>query len=309
MTEGTGPDRVAVCVCTYRRPAVLGELLERLVAVAADAEGLAAVGVVVVDDDPAGSARATAERYADAFALGLDYVTSGAGNISVARNHALAHGGRRADWLALVDDDCLPDVGWIRQLVTVRRDLDADCVSGACVDVAPPGAPAWLVAEPFLDELDTGPDRAPLEIGPLKNTLVSHRFLADHGIGFEEALGHAGGEDVMFFHLLHQAGARHHHARDAVVREQVPTERATLRYQLGRRYWYGNTEAVTSIARGRSSRPRMLAGAAKLAAGGLARPLARLARRRSPQWRYALSELLRAAGRVVGALGVEVRHR
>jgi succinoglycan biosynthesis protein ExoM len=305
------PNRVevCVCVCTYRRPAALDRLLTRLGEVATAAGDDVRLAAVVVDDDPDLSARATVEGRADDLPGGVSYVTSGAGNIATARNLALTNGCERGRWLALTDDDCEPDVAWVRELVAVQARTGADCVTGACVDVPPPGAPHWLVDEPFLDALGQGEDGGRVTIGPLKNTLLSAEAVEAHGLRFDEAYGHAGGEDVMFFRSIERAGLDHRHAAHAIVREQVPPERTTLRYQLGRRFWYGNTEAVTSVASGRAGRAHMAGAGAKMAALGLARPLTRLARGRRPQVRYATSELLRGIGRVLGAAGLRVRHR
>ena len=38
---------------------------------------------------------------------------------------------------------------------------------------SPRPTPAWLVDEPFLDDLGQGEDGARVDIGPLKNTLLS----------------------------------------------------------------------------------------------------------------------------------------
>jgi len=300
--------RVAVCMCTYRRPDVLRRLLNRIVEIAADAADLAEVGVVVVDDDTDASAKATTAEFENVFALGVAYENTASGNISVARNRALERGIEMADWLALIDDDCTAGPDWLRQLLAVQSAFDAECVSGHCIDVPPDGAPAWLTAEPFLDEFDAGDDGAVIVIGPLKNTLIAADFLRRTGLRFDPAMGRIGGEDASFFYAANAAGLRHRYADVAVVREEVPADRATLRYQLRRRYWYGNTEAVTSIASGRYSRPRILVSGLKRTAAAVARPVTQLARRRRPQVRYALAETLRGLGRILGALGLRVKH-
>jgi hypothetical protein len=303
------PIEVCVCVCTFKRPDALARLLDRLVVVGAQAGDDVRLAAVVVDDDPHLSGRATVVGRAELLAGGVEYVTSGAGNISTARNLALAHGCARGRWLALTDDDCEPDDAWVRELLAVQARTGADCVTGACVDVPPVGAPRWLVDEPFLDGLGQGEDGGRVAIGPLKNTLLSSAAIEAHGLRFDEAYGHAGGEDVMFFRSVERAGLDHRHAAHAIVREQVPVERSTLPYQLGRRFWYGNTEAVTSVASGRAGRVHMAGAGIKMAALGLVRPVARLARGRRPQVRFAASEVLRGVGRVLGAAGVRVRHR
>ncbi len=302
-------DALAVVICTHRRPDALGRLLDRLTECAADAGSLAAVGVVVVDDDPAASARSTAEARAADFELGLDYRVTGSGNISVARNTTLEAGSAMAPWLVCIDDDCVPAVDWLSQLVGVRRRTGADAVCGACDELAPPGAPRWLVDEPFLDELTTGVDGERTTEGHVKNLLLSASFVASHGVRYDERLGRAGGEDAKFLHELDLAGVDRRFASHAIVREQLPAERATLRYQLRRRFWFGNTESVTSIENGRASRLRMLVSGARQCVRAVVGPFTRLARRQRPWWRFALSELLRGVGRMLGAVGVVVDHR
>lgn len=302
----TDAPNVAVCICTYRRPEVVARLLDRLVEDVADVGEAARVGVVVVDDDRDGSAAPVLDRFADRFELGLHGVVSGAGNISRARNLALDTGRGFAEWLAIVDDDCLPDVGWLGRLLAVQRREGADCVSGACVDVAPPGAPRWLTEEPFLEGPAEHADGARIEIGHLKNTLLRSSLVGPDRVRFRDDLGTVGGEDATFFHDLHRRGMVHVFARDAVVREQVPIERATLGYQLRRAFWYGNSEAVTTLGSARSSRGRLALGGVKRAAFALRWFVPS---GRGWWWRHGLADLLRGVGRIVGALGVRVEHR
>jgi succinoglycan biosynthesis protein ExoM len=299
---------VAVCVCTYKRPEVLRRLLERLVEVAADARALADVTVAVADDDPARSAEAVCTELAPSFEA-LSYVNSASGNIAVARNHVLELGLATSDWLAIIDDDCLPEPDWVRQLLLAQRRHGTDCVTGACEDVPPPGAPAWLGAPPFLEGPTDEEDGAEREVGHLKNTLIRSQFLREHDIRFDVEHGKAGCEDVMFFYELADAGMTHRFAKAAVVREEVPMSRATLRYQLRRRLWYGNTEARTSVASGRSTRHRVALRGLKLTAIGAAGLVARAVRGRSPEPRVAAAEVLQGLGRVLGAAGVHLRHR
>ncbi len=303
-----GPERVAVVVCTYRRPHVLARLLDRLVEVAAAAQDRATVGVVVVDDDPDASARDAARAMSERFELGVEYVTTGSGNISTARNAAVDTGAAMADLIAMTDDDCMPDVDWLAALLEVRARTGARVVCGACVDVAPPGAPRWLVDQPFLSELSSAEDGEVTTEGHVKNLLVDQPSVARHGIRFDERLGKIGGEDAMYLTSLDRAGLDRRFATGAVVREQLPPERATIGYQLRRAFWYGNTEAVTSLEDGSSTRFRLSLGGIKAIAVSLLRPLRRLARRQRPQLAFTASEVLRGVGRSLGGLGVVVDH-
>ena len=306
---GNDRARIAVCICTYRRPDVLARLLERVATVARAAEARAEVSVVVVDDDPGATAAPVARASAAELPHGLQYEATAAGNIAVARNRAVEVGMGLADLLAFIDDDCMPDPGWLEELLTIQRRFGADLVTGSCVDEPPAGAEPWLREQPFLDSSADIPDGSEVTIGYLKNTLVTTDFLERTGLRFDPAFGGTGGEDSMFFYAAQDHDAHHRHAARAVVREEVPPARATLGYQLRRRLWYGNTEAKTSIASGRTSRIRMGASGVKHGLLAIGRPLQRGLHRQPVQLRFAFAQLLQGAGRVLGAAGIWLGHR
>lgn len=301
--------RVSVCICTYRRATVLEGLLDVVHQQAQDATELAVVGVAVVDDDPAASAEAVARAAEPLFEGGVSYRCTGAGNVAIARNQVLELGLADAELLLMIDDDCRPDPGWLGEMVLMQLRTGADVVAGACDTEIPASAPRWLHDEPFVDEATDGVDGAETEDAYLKNLLVTAAFLRKHDLRFDLRFGEAGGEDAMFLHQAQALGSRMVHAAAAVVRERLPTERTGLAYHLRRRWWYGNTEAVTSIASGRASRPRMAARGAKLAILGGIRPLRRALRGERPQLRYGLSEVLRGAGCILGSVGIKLDHR
>jgi succinoglycan biosynthesis protein ExoM len=306
----TPRSRVIVAICTFRRPVELARLLQRLEEVATDARSVADVGVVVVDDDPDGSAAAVvADRPSGAFPLGLRCLPSGRGNISLARNAAVAAALEQADAVAMIDDDCVPAVDWVRQLVEARSRTGAGCVTGACEDVAPAGAPAWLTEQPFLQPATPIAEGEQVDLGPLKNCLVDAAVLRELDTPFDPAFGLIGGEDVMFFRRLEAMGVEHRHAAAAWVREQLPATRATFGYQAYRHLWYGNTEAVTSVAAGTRPRVRVVVSGGKRLVTALLHPLRELASRRPPQVRWASCQVLRGIGRIVGACGIRLRHR
>lgn len=298
---------VAVCICTCRRPDELRALLERLDEAAALVHDDASTTVVVVDDDPGRSADAVLDDFAERFEGGLLRDATGSGNISLARNAATALGVGAAEWVAMIDDDCMPDPRWLAELLAVQRRTGADGVSGRCEDRAPAGSPSWLVDEPFLDGPTAPSDGAPIEIGALKNTMVSSAFLTSTGVTFDEDWGRAGGEDVLFFNACRAAGLDLVFARDAVVTEWVPVDRTRLAYQLRRRLWYGNTESLTSVATGRSTRRRMFARGVKSVLTATAGLVVGLGRGR-PQWRWSVAEMLQGTGRMIGAVGVRLAH-
>lgn len=306
--QSTPPPTVAVCICTFRRPLVLDALLARLGDVVGEVGGLAEVSLVVVDDSPDAEARDVVGRHGDTFDGRVTYVVTAARNISVARNEAMDRGTAIADFVAFIDDDCLPDPRWLRELVSVQRRFGSDIVTGHCRDIAAPGAPSWFLDEPWIAEADPGVDGTPLEIGPLKNSLFSSSALRDSGIRFDEEFGRSGGEDALFFLRANAAGLTHVHAAAAVVEETGPLERITEWYQFRRALWYGNTEARTVLAAGRQGRARLAASSAKRILSGPMRALSRAVRGEPPQWRWSTAIALTGVGRLLGTMDVRLLH-
>lgn len=300
--------RLSVGICTHRRPEILRRLLAEISAQASRLPPGITVGFVVVDDDPAGSAKEVVDAVPAEHGLEAVYACTGSGNISTARNRVIELGVAAGDLLAMIDDDCMPQDAWLEELVRVQGRFDADCVTGPCADVAPPGAPPWLVDEPFLDAPDPIEDGSEEESGYVKNILLTTRFLEASGIRFDVQFGARGGEDALFFHALTAAGVHRRHASGAVVLEPVPLARATLRYQLRRRLWYGNSESLTCVESGRSTRFRLGARGVLAIVDGLAHPLRQVAHGARPQLRFAAARLLQGVGRSLGAIGVPLRH-
>jgi hypothetical protein len=123
-------------------------------------------------------------------------------------------------------------------------------------------------------------------------------------IRFLERMGVVGGEDMVFFQTAARAGLHIRFAQHAYVHGNEPLDRATFRHQLRAHYWMGNTEAVTNIELGDSSRARLVLRGAKRLASAPLRPVRRVMSGSSPQLATAAS----GAGLVVGGLGRRVRH-
>jgi succinoglycan biosynthesis protein ExoM len=302
---------VAVAICTHYRNGPLETLLRAVVESAERIADRAAVGVVVVDDTQEGCARDVARRFEGRFELGVHYAVSGLGNISVARNKAIDAAAGIAEWVAMTDDDCEPEPGWLDALLEVQQATGAEAVAGRYRRRVPPGAPSWLTDEPFLDvALIWGcEDGAPLDMAGTNNSLLSSRWWREHPeIRFASRLGVAGGEDVVFYRTAHAAGLRIRAAPRAVVWEEQPPARTSLRYQLWHFFWLGNSSFVTRKETRQASALRMLLQGGNQVRRGLVRPALRLARGRSPQLRYSLATILNGVGQVAGVLGVRVSH-
>ena len=131
---------ISVCICTFRRPALLARLLGELKAQHDDK--LYALRVIVADNDDARSALPVVESAKPGLGLPVEYVHEPERNIALARNAAVAKAS--GDLVAFIDDDEFPAGDWLPSLV---RCLDRMDVDGVLTD-GRPGDQGTLNAKP-----------------------------------------------------------------------------------------------------------------------------------------------------------------
>lgn len=240
------PDAIAVCIASCRRPEGLHALLGAL-----DAQVFSpprpTLRIVVVDNDPAGSARGVCDDARHWLRHPLHYRQEKRPGIPMARNAAVA-AAWDLPWIAFVDDDERPEPGWLDALRRAQQRHAADLVAGPVLPLFESEPPAWLRAGRFLDYEPSGAHSA-----RTGNLLVRSACLACQPRLFDERMRPIG-EDRELFERVAAAGARIVWAPDAIVHESVPRERATLRWVLQRGHRVG--VAATRIAVLRRSRVR-----------------------------------------------------
>jgi succinoglycan biosynthesis protein ExoM len=140
-------ERITVCICTYRRPELLGPLLEALAA--QETGGRFTYSVVVIDNDHARSAEAVVRRFAASSPLAVRYDVEPRQNIARARNRAVEHA--TGDFVAFIDDDECPPPRWLLTLFTARQRYGADGVLGPVRPRYAEPPPAWVVRGRFYE--------------------------------------------------------------------------------------------------------------------------------------------------------------
>ena len=267
---------VSVCICTFHRPHLLPLLFDAL---ATQERVPGAIEIVVVDNDRAASATPaiTAAR-ARHPSLRIRSFLEPEQNIALARNRAV--GRARGRYIAFIDDDEVPDPCWLSALLATAERTGADGVFGPVVPRLPVDVAAWIERGHFFDrprhatgaevppdelrtgnallrrELVAGPQPvAPIRLHVLSATSAgdgSDEESADAGRRegpFDVAYGLSGGEDSTLFGTLAETGARFVWCDDAIVRETVPPERATLAYLLRRSFGGGHGYARLRLLR------------------------------------------------------------
>src|SRR5579872_232656 len=114
-----GTPHISVCICTYKRPALLRRLLESLEK--QETGGKFAFSVVVADNDATGSGREVAEM---SRSYKVTYCIEPRKNIALVRNTALQHA--QGEFIAFIDDDEFPVAEWLQKLLIACEQHNAD---------------------------------------------------------------------------------------------------------------------------------------------------------------------------------------
>src|SRR5262249_11472894 len=118
------PQHITVCVCTYKRPALLMHLLQGLCRQRTN--GLVNYSIVVVDNDSAESARHIVLNVKESSPLDIGYYCEPEQNISLTRNKTIEKS--TGDLIVFIDDDQFPADDWLFNLYKAYSDFEADVV-------------------------------------------------------------------------------------------------------------------------------------------------------------------------------------
>lgn len=302
---------VTIAVLTYKRPAdllaALPQLLEQLGSIDCAGE------VLVIDNDPAASARAAVEGLHES---NLRYAHEATPGIAAARNRALDEC-PHSDVLVFIDDDERPVAGWLCSLLAVFERSHPIAVVGPVRSEFSIEPDPWIVAGRFFERRRPATGTV-VDVAATNNILLDLRQIRERGVRFDEKFGLSGGSDTLFSRELSRGGARMEWCAEALVVDVVPPERLTRRWVLRRSFRSGNSwsRTTTALAHGPVERLRRRArllldgsvrvgyGASRFLVGLLTRSLQHRAR--------GLRTAARGAGMVTGAVGyvfVEYRRR
>lgn len=234
---------VAILMPTLRRPNSLERALRSLFAQTGVSDRVQCI--VVVDNDPAISARDRVESLKPACPWPLVYVSEPTPGVARARNAGLA--ATDAPLIAFLDDDEAASPGWLAALLTAQVETGADAVFGPIAGRAPEAA-EWL--KPYLERFfgrdgpaQTGVVDTPWGCG---NSLLVRATALPGTAPFSTSADQTGGEDDLLFSGLKARGGTFGWAADAWVEEFAPPHRATLNYTLARAFAYGQGPSQTA---------------------------------------------------------------
>jgi glycosyltransferase involved in cell wall biosynthesis len=228
--------KLVIAIPTYKRPALLGQLLASVLASQVDAARIGEVQVVVVDNDASSTAEPVVAQHAPAAPRGwaVHYRRCPQRGLAHVRNAMLDEAlAASPDYIVFVDDDQYVPPHWLQALVDCMERTGSEFALGPVKpvhDVPPrPEIAHWF----RMHERDDG---QPLDQLETNNLIMRTRFVVQHALRFDARFNVTGAEDTYFGVTALRRGARIVWAREAVAFEVIPAERATLRWLLRRRF-------------------------------------------------------------------------
>ena len=271
------------------------------------------VDIVVVDNDPDGSARPFVIGFAAARpGVTVHYENEKTPGISAARNRALATAGDR-DVLAFIDDDERPTPAWLAALLPTYRVYRSAAVVGPVISEFEGEPDRWVKAGRLFSR-PRMPTGTAVDLAATNNLLLDLHQINALGLKFDPRFGVSGGDDTMFTRELHRGGGLMIWSDEALVIDVVPQHRSTMRWVMLRALRLGTTWSTVALAlaESRSSRARLrvtLSGQGLLrVAGGCARALYGAVTRSVFHQARGLRIAARGSGMLLGAWGYEYQE-
>jgi succinoglycan biosynthesis protein ExoM len=228
---------ITVCVCTYKRPALLRRLLNEIGK--QRTSGLFSLSVVVADNDAERSAQATVAEFNATSQVKAKYCSEPRQSIALARNKAVENAG--GDLIAFIDDDEFPEANWLLELFSALAGFHADGVLGPVRRHFDEEPPRWIMKSRFYErpEHPTGYVLTWRE-GRSGNLLFKKSMLADETQPFNPEF--RTGEDQDFLRRMMEKGRKFVWCNEAVVFEVVPPVRWKRSFLLKRALLRGAME-------------------------------------------------------------------
>lgn len=244
LTKPASDNHISVCICTFKRPHMLSNLLSKLQDQVT--EDRFTYSAVVVDNDANKTALDTVTDWEIKSSIQIDYFCQPEQNIALTRNKAVTNA--KGNFIAFIDDDEFPDKNW---LINLHRTLNQYQCAGVLGPVKPyfeAAPPQWIIKGKICDRptFPTGTILKNQNETRTGNVLLNKELFSNQEKPFNPEFGLTGGEDVDFFGRMMKKGFTFVWCNEALVYEIVPPERFKRSFHLKKALLRGKVNAGIS---------------------------------------------------------------
>jgi len=248
----SGSLSVAVLICTYNRSEDLDELLSELrrEIIRSDVR----TRVIVVDNRSTDSTREIVAKHTAACSF-IEYYYEGVQGLGQARITGCDQVGEE-DIIAMIDDDAVPDPGWLTNIVRAFEENPRLGVTGGMIHPTwRSEVPAWLTRRQ-MNWLTVNESAVPASCTfphypPGANFIVrkeAYREIEEEIRGINSELGHTGkkllsGEDTCISFKIQEAGWDVRYIPAISIHHKIVPCRLTRKWFASRYYWEGVSRA------------------------------------------------------------------
>jgi glycosyltransferase involved in cell wall biosynthesis len=252
MSNNWKANGLSVIIPTYKRP---DDIVRALKSVEAQIKAYPLAEIIIVDNDPKGSAREAVGTFIQQSSTTAIYIHEPNPGVSNARNTALMHA--RGRYLAFLDDDMEALPNWISASLKASENYKAGLVFGPVNAVMPQGKAIYAFMAPAFDRLPHS------ETGLIPEGVATGGCVLDLNLcqmpnpPFDTSLNETGGEDDALFRHVMSKGTKAVWTEDAKCLEHVPAKRATFSYIWRRNFAFGQSPSQEAMERGIKGLPRL----------------------------------------------------
>jgi GT2 family glycosyltransferase len=242
--------QASVIICTLNRSEELKRSLRALEAQTGVAPEQ--VEILVVDNGSTDATPTVVKEFRRYSRYPLRWCVEERLGLSNARNRGVTEA--RHEVVVFLDDDALPEPGWLAAHLDALGQSGADCIGGRITLAWEAPRPTWLhpSLDPFLGLLDLGEERSSFVFPrnyPNGGNIAFRRAVFDKVGLFDPALGvrpgrAVGSEETDLCYRLEQAGGRLLYEPRAHVKHPVPASKLTKRWFRRRAYHAGRTACL-----------------------------------------------------------------
>ena len=234
---------IAVCICTRQRPIMLGKCLEKMLSL--EIANKCHIEILVIENDNKPLSMKIVNSYNSMSDMQIHYFLENNIGIAAARNRSVEEALKlEAEWIAFIDDDAYPEKKWLEEYVICIHSHAADVYDGRYVLEYPKSTPDYLQIQPHV-----GIEAEQLKFASTGNVLFHRKLVASNGLKlrFNTEFNFCGGEDYELFRRASSYGITIRRSTKAIVYETVADSRATLTWNLARRFHHGQVNSIVSL--------------------------------------------------------------